>query len=356
MNQKRIDYLDIIKGYVIIMTVFCHYPVMHADSYIGNAVMMFGWGTIPCFFMISGGLMHRMKELDWKKHLWRVAKMYLVLTIWRALYLVYFCIVWEVDPFHVADVLRYLFLFGEIGSVRTGAMWYIEAYIEMLLILPITHFLFSKGKEGRKILLFMLIVLGFSSFVVSSLKYATNGVFDLTELTGLVPLGEYKNMMFWFILGAFVLEYEKETRDFICAKVWRKFLPAIVFLLGLLGLLLFKFRITGAFTYDHVYLDDGFNLISSLLLGLGMYFIFSTRKNGRFSQFMGRVVGKETLGIFYLHVPVLVAYGRLCEKFIPNYTRYYSFLLTVVQTIIVLVICIGVSKLMKKIPVVKWLV
>ena len=61
--MKRIEYLDSMKGFAILLVVFCHFTFLSPETYAGNIVMQMAWSGVPIFLMVSGGLQIVVKRL-----------------------------------------------------------------------------------------------------------------------------------------------------------------------------------------------------------------------------------------------------------------------------------------------------
>ena len=67
--NSRLLYMDNLKGICILLVVFCHYTLLSGSSVVGNAIMTLASAAVPCFMMITGGLLCRTKsDFDWKKN------------------------------------------------------------------------------------------------------------------------------------------------------------------------------------------------------------------------------------------------------------------------------------------------
>lgn len=122
------------------------------------------------------------------------------------------------------------------------------------------------------------------------------------------------------------------------------------FISGLAGLLLIKYGQTGSFRWQGIYLKDGYTWCSTAVLAVGMYLVIqnSERKFWRF-QVM-QCIGKNTMGIFYLHILVL----NMMQRYVFGYlTEYYSWFFNLVKAVIVVMICLAITCLGKKLPLIR---
>lgn len=359
MEKERIEYLDTIKGICILLVVFCHFTVLPSHTYIGNIFMSMAWGAVPCFMMISGGLMHASPAFYWKKYIFKFLRLYSALIIWKIIYLLVHFFIMEIS-FSKTELIKYLFFFGDIPPVNTGVMWYINAYLTALLLYPVSYFLFHTDRQGKKLLFFLLTICFFSGIFIPFCNFLlelfskTTGwsIIDISGLKSISPLTNYSSILFYFLLGAFLFEYENQLKHNISAYKYGKFIPAIMILLGTINLLFIKYMQTGSLQWNGIYLADGYNRLSTVLLALGIYFFFTIHK-GKACDWIAKCIGPYTMGIYYIHYLLLI----VCNTFLYQYlTGYYSFILNCIKTLFITFICILSTILIRKIPVVKMLV
>ena len=168
MSNQRIGYFDSLKGFAICLVVFCHHVVLNDSSILGNVFMSLAWAAVPCFFMVTGGLLHRTKEFSWSKWINKVFKIYVCLVVWKFLYLILF---WAISDITIKtnDLINYLFFMGDIVGVDVGPMWFMKAYLQALIIFPITYYIYSS--KNMQILTYILLLLFVVSVGVAVIDY-----------------------------------------------------------------------------------------------------------------------------------------------------------------------------------------
>ena len=348
MEKKRITYFDALKGLAIMLVVFCHHVVLDGYSILGNVVMSFAWVAVPCFFMVTGGLLHKSREFSWKKWVERILKVYLCLCIWKFGYLIFYGIISDLEINGIV-IIKYLFFLENMNGVDTGPMWFITAYLQALLVLPITYQLYRE--ENKKGLKYALAIFGTCSIVQTLVSFL--GIEILNSLLENIPFSGYTNMLFYFVLGALLLYYREVISEFFNAKKIRKYIPFVLACVGIIGLMLVKHSYTGSFRWHGVYISDGYSIVSTLVMSMGVYLVFSLDLIPEKCNSLLSELGKHTMGIFYLHYPVMVTLRLICEKLIDNFAQYYSFALNVLQTVVVVAICCAITIVAKKIPIIK---
>jgi len=156
-------------------------------------------------------------------------------------------------------------------------------------------------------------------------------------------------MIFYFLAGAFLLEY----RDRILGKkALLRWISAAAFVIGVAGLLMVKYADASVWTWAGIYIADGYRHISTLIASIGFYVFLSLFEYKGFFLFLGRTVGSSTLGIYYMHYIVLAVCSRLLYPRLPE----YFFGMNLLKTLLAAAFCAVITYLIGKIPIVSKLV
>lgn len=353
--KKRELWLDSLKGFCIILVVFCHSPLLSKQTIVGNVFMSFAWAAVPCFMMVTGGLLHHAAEFSWKKYFKRVAQIYLAMCVWRGIYLAVTCLI-RMPAVSKADLIPYLLYLKDIDGVNTSVMWYIAAYLISVLLLPGTWYLFNRcGSAGRKAMLFLTGIAFVSGILCPSadwlLTQCFGDSFSIGKFTKFLPLTNYAHIVFYFLAGAFLFEYRQQIKEKI--GKWKN-LAYLLVPLGIFFLMLVKSAQTGSLAWDDTYLTGGYTRVSTALLAISLWFVFEMNAE-RFPAVqkpLANLLGKNTLGIYYIHFLTLSALREFVYPLIPG----RSFLWNCAKTVAVTAFAALLTILIKKIPWVKKLV
>lgn len=346
MRKERVLYLDTIKMFAIILVVFCHYVMLPFDSVFGNALMSFAWSAVPCFFMVTGYLMHGKESFCMYRHLKKIYHTYFCICSWKVLYLMFYCIITEVH-FSKTELFNYIFLFGNINNVNVGHIWFMYAYMLALFFYPISYYIVNHNDNVMKTytgLLFFMAGIGvysvqFLCTVVA--RFLNINTINIKALLTVLPFSQYANVLFYFFVGGLIFKYSNEIDKLIQRKKYCIF----AILCGILGNMIIKYFYTGSFQWQGIYLEDGYNRFSTLLMSVGFFMFIYSSKNNHKLDFLSKFIGEDTIGIYYLHMPIL----NLLNIYIyPHLQSYYSVSLNVVKTIFVIIICLLISKVVKK--------
>lgn len=362
-NQKqsecqRIEYLDFLKTISIFLVVFCHNVVLDQNSILGNIFMTIAWCACPLFFMCSGAVYISSKTWSWAKWRKRLFKTYTLICVWKFLYFLFYKWLSGVVC-SIQELICYIFLFGSLHNVVTGHFWFMNAYIALLLLLPMMWILYHAGNNGKIALIAIAVV----SYLGSSFIYSLNLLVSIlsnavgvemlavASLTEVMPFGSHGNMIVYFIAGVFLHENADKISVAISNKLKLIYHPKSLYLIsasiGLALLLAIKYHQTGSMRWNFVYLEYGYEWFSTVILTFSVYMLCQSIRYNRHISTLATYIGTKTQSIFYLHVPLL----SLLVKYVYPYTaNYWSFLANCIKTIAVLIVCLLVHKFMKKIP------
>ena len=176
--QKRIEYLDIVKVIAIFLVVFCHF-VLLAQTVPANLFMSACWSGVPMFFLVNGALLFT-RPLKLKKHISKTLAIYLILVVWRLIYLLSIGAILHVpfSGFGKGQIFLYLFAFGNLDGIGTGHLWFIEALLAVYLLFPLFRICFDHP-FGRGLILFFAIYVVYTAVLSLTAFFARVHTIDL---------------------------------------------------------------------------------------------------------------------------------------------------------------------------------
>ena len=137
-NRKHfLDLLRIIACFLVIVnhtnsTIFMHSSPNSIRWYVSLAFFFVSKIAVPVFFMISGYLLLNKVE-DWKKTFSRVLRIIVVLLVCAVIYAIYNGLFISENGTFKSIVEDILLVYKKSP---TNALWYLYAYIGILLMLP----------------------------------------------------------------------------------------------------------------------------------------------------------------------------------------------------------------------------
>lgn len=349
MEKKRIEYLDVLKALGIFFVICNHTALLPEKSLWGNLLMTVSYSAVPCFMMVTGGLMHRPGQRSWKRLFLKAGRVYLLLCFWKVCYLLFYDHLYP-GEYSWMGLIRYVFFFGSFDNVNTGLFWYLHVYLFVLLCFPVTDLLFRGGKRSRAGLLAMG-VLGFGLKYFLRVRELLFGYSPFLErLQVILP---YTSFFFFFVIGAFLFEERERILAFGRKRPQNPWLFCFLFLMGAAALTLEKYRQTGSFFWENVHVSGAYFRISTVVMSVGLYLTVLWAGKVRPLQWLAGQLGPYTMGIYVLHglaVPCvqLFVYARWPDQL--------SLGLELSAAVLILLFCAAVTRLLRRIPAVRWLV
>ena len=104
--------------------------------------------------------------------------------------------------------------------------------------------------------------------------------------------------------------------------------------IGLLGLVLLKYLQSGTFCWQNIHLASGYYWTSTIMAASGMFLLAHRIPLERFRLLKGfsKTVGTSTLGIFYLHMPLI---HILTPVLFVKLTAYNGWLLNLMESLLI---------------------
>ena len=356
ISQRRIELLDRLKGVAGILTLFGHVIIMgngevfrETDLYFNDKVFQLIYSFhMPLFMLISGFLFGRSVRLyDRKKTAEQIfdkaKKLIVPLLLFSVLDLILSISNWISAGIQInikIVALQYLILF-------VTERWFLWAVFWC--------FLFS---------LLWKNLLKENPFVLAALFLIMFAVPD-----GL-NLGAYKYMLPYFIIGNKLFEayyddsMRKRAEKFLNLK---GFIPAVLLFTALLSgyggdktVYISGYKLIGKDIFNQLYIDAYRFLIGlsgSVVMGFLIYFISKSKLTEKVMDILSHV-GKYTMGIYLLSQYVVVyIFNNITDNYYrDNIAAAPNYLLTVLETALALIICLILIKIMKKLPILKYMV
>lgn len=356
-NKSRDLSLDFLKSISVVLVVFFHNMQLNPDSIADNLFMMWGNAAVPVFFLVSGALFFT-RPFSWKRHIYHILRFYLAMTAWKAIYLAIYHFLGVPFPASRRQLLTYLLLFGDIDGVSTGHLWFIEGMLAVLLAAPFLRVCMERDRNAAVYLLALCFVfnqlVGDANFVTGCLaRIVGKEAWNVGSFAEINPLSfQYSNYMFFYMLGGFLQEKKQEKAVSLKAN-------AAMTAVGLMGLMMIKYVQSGTFRWQNTHLSSGYYWISTILIAVGMFLsaayipMQNTRSGvGKLVQGFSKAVGTSTLGIFYLHIPLI---HILTPRLFQQAAAFNGWTLNLLESLAIVAVCWGIVWAGRKLPVIRWL-
>lgn len=348
LSAKRDLSLDLLKGISMLMVVFFHNLQLNPASIADNLFVLAGNAAVPCFFLVSGTLFFA-RPFDMKKHIRRWIQLYLVMVSWRILYLWFYHTLGTPVPGSLRTLLSYLLFFQNIDGVATSHFWFIDALLTVMLIAPLLKH--CRDTNRRLILYLMALLFLFNQLLADGNLLLAIGAQligkpapDISQFAEISPFSlRHSNYMLYYLLGAELAE----RKERISART-----AGLLAAGGLAGLLLIKYLQSGTFCWQGLHITSGYYWISTMLLAGGMYLLTSripVSASAPLSLF-AKTAGASTLGIFYLHIPLITL---LTPSLFDRIAQWNGWIVNMAESLLIVIVSCVIVWIGRRVPVVR---
>lgn len=306
--KKRIEYIDALRGFTMILVVFSHVMLFTLEiesSFINEVFVSF---RMPLFFFISGFIGYK-ANVEWTGRTWW--------TMSRKKLLVQL-----VPTFVFGLICAYAYLNVDFMAFVTSAhklgYWFTIALLEMfLLVYTMNWVLFQFGRRearSRKVVTLVLIYVAlYLSRLIPDYVPSLRGAYDVLSL-------HYVSLYFPFFAFGYICSMYKERFNRILEH---KYFAAIaIVLFALLFYVRREYILPNLGRDAFIFMASFFTQLAVGILGLlVVYNTFRTYADAFTSdKAVGRAlqyIGRRTLDIYLLHfffIPYLPQVGRLLEQ------------------------------------------
>ena len=322
MGKQRIEYIDAMRGFTMILVVFAH--VCHfclGDSRMGgNAVFILF--RLPCFFMISGWLFEPIAQRPFKEVAKHKALVQLLPTF------IFLLLLAPPPEF-----------FHQLGAVK-GGYWFTFALFEFFILYMLMV------RASRRWTPIFAIALTLASFIYSryynSIRLsADESLSMLMDVLGFLSVITWRYFIF-FYLGTWI------RRNFDAFIQWTS-KPVVI------GLITVAFFLIASTSHHDNLLFEIFRFYGGGITGMIMVFTFfrlsaSWLKKWHVSKPL-QYVGTRTLDIYLLHFFFLPRFLMDCAGQLAAYnSRLVEFGYIMVVSLIVLAISLVASYVIRLSP------
>ena len=322
MGKQRIEYIDAMRGFTMILVVFAH--VCHfclGDSRMGgNAVFILF--RLPCFFMISGWLFESVAERPFKEVAKHKAMVQLLPTFIFLLLLAP-----PPDFFH------------QLGAVK-GGYWFTFALFEFFILYMVMV------RASRRLTPIFAITLTLASFIYSRYynsirSSADESLLMLMDILGFLSVITWR-FFIYFYLGTWI------RRNFDSFIRWTSKTVVV-------GLIIVAFLLIASTSHHDNLLFEIFRFYGGGITGMIMVFTFfrlsaSWLKKWHISKPL-QYVGTRTLDIYLLHFFFLPRFLMTYAGQLAEYnSRLIEFIYIMAVSLVVLAISLVASYVIRLSP------
>ncbi|MBR3870672.1 MAG: acyltransferase family protein [Clostridia bacterium] len=308
--KSRNSNIDALRVIAALGVVFIH-AASYADILpfaLFNAITRF---SVPVFFMISGYCMLD-KDYPVKNILSKALRFFLILLGWSAVY----CVISRPENF-VKELL--------LGPVH---FWYLYTAIALYLITPMLS-VFCKNAD-RQTYRYMLALLFISGCIINVMLMTARFPL-LDEILQKTKIWAQTGFIFCYLLGGYFKKFSFSKRE---RFVWVT--------IGLIGVVASFFAIL--FTKSDIAIS--FYSPAVTASAIAVFAVVQTASN-KFIQKVS-VLAPYTLGIYILHILILNYVSQPLFSFMQK-----GFVYVLANAVVTFAISLGISYILKKIPILK---
>ena len=365
--KPRYKFLDVLKILSIVLVVYIHSGglllyIPNQPELVKNIeqlVNCFAFVCVPLFFMVNGALLFN-RELDFKKHVIKTLKTFLLVYFWAFVILL------------LQMPIRYLLDYGEkIDSVYeffksciqfkygwNNHLWFLAQLVLLYLFFPLLKLLFDKNKKYFAFFLGLVFIFTIFSSVLESFNWLVVKMFGsgAAGLTNAISslFNDFKYHYYpafstqayalvYFMAGGLILFYAPQIKAKLASKkIFFNILSVIVIVaMNLIGYWYYtNINPTGeGVEYANIY---------TCVITVTLFLIGMMNDDGRSNPKI-TFVAKNIMGVYLLHhaIQYYISY------FVGLLFDFDHSSLRLVLTALTLAACFGLTVLLNKVKYVK---
>lgn len=360
-KQERQTSIDLLKCIAMLFVVVFHSSLylyssdilsepssLHYLRYLFSTILS---PCVPIFFFANGYLLFN-KELDLKKHVYKILHFIILCGIWGLgkIILLMFIKNEFLSPVEIAEAL-WSWKRGWINS-----LWFLPALICIYLLFPVLKVAYDNNKKVFKFFIIICSIFTFGNVLLNE-----SGTFFLTLVLKKTTTLQGKNFFNFFnpfrgiygyafvyfcIGGCFyniknkILNIQPLKRNIIAGFI------IVICCLGLWGVGICYSKASNVM-WDVVW--NGYDTIFTFVNVICIYILcLNLKKDVAFI----RVISCNTLGIYFIHEIII----HLTCKSVTKYAFLCNIPFTIVYAVVIMMISLMIALVMKKIPVMRRLV
>lgn len=300
----------------------------------------------PCvslFFFVNGYLLFK-KELDLKKHIIKTIRLVILAIIWSFIkVLVLMLIKKEYLSFN-----EILLIIWNLQGGWVNSLWFLGALVCIYIIFPILKLAYDIKPKYFNYFIITAAIFTFGNVILNELGTILNKSMPLQGVNCFSMFNPFRGIygytFVYFCLGGYIYKIEKDIK--LIRPLKRNIISIIVMLIFCLGL----FCVGLLYSYINNTIWDivwnGYDTIFTLGNVLCMYVLSLNYKK---DYKLVKIISSNTLGIYFIH-------GFFVEATIYR-LQEYKFLCNIpyniIYALLILFASLGITLILKKIPVIK---
>lgn len=357
-SKNRWHYIDLMKCIGMLFVIAYHsstYSCSWMDTGEALSFLRYFFSTIlstcvPLFFFANGYLLLN-KPFALKKHITKIVKIIFLTVLWGIIVIALLMPI-ENEYLSLGEFISYLWTWHQ-GWINY--LWYMGALVCIYVFFPLLKTTFDADKRAFVCFTVICAILTFGNTFISDSASITLNIFKLYEGTGRVnffskfnPFRDICGYSFVYFCVGGLAHDAKERIEKISARK-RISAATLVIVLSCFGLFvtgIFLSKFSGT-TWDVVW--NGYDTVFTFT-NVIMLFVLSLSYKGECKLI--RSIAENTLGIYFMHEVFI----HLTRKYVINFPVFSTFIGCVIYAFAIMLLCLFVTKIMLKTPLIKWAV
>lgn len=358
-SENRFANIDLMETIAIIMMLTYHCYLYSADfinntgaiyyiRYFFNAFL----SPCVCIFFFANGYLLFSKDFNLKKHIFKTIRLAIITLIW-ALLKIFLLMPIKNEYLSLSEIPEALWNWknGWINS-----LWFLTALVCIYIFFPLLKNAFDNNKNIFKYFFVILGVLTIGNTFLNHMLTVLLNVL-LHKSTAIVGVNLFNNFnpfrgmlgytMFYFMLGGIL--YDSKDRIISISPKKRNILAILVMLISSTCLFLLGLCYSHATNSIFDIVWYGYDSVCTCLNVICIYTLtISYNKDLKLIT----LISSSTMGVYLIHEFIL----HSTRPYIYEYPALCCFTFDFIYAIILLAVCVFITYIIKKIPIVRKLV
>ena len=357
-KTDRWHYIDLIESIAILFVIIYH-STTYSFSWMENSSALFYIRyylrtilstCVPLFFFANGYLMLN-RSFDLKKHIIKIVKIIVLTLIWSIITLILLMPPIKNEYLSVRELVVYL----QHGKGAINHLWYMGALVCIYIFFPLLKISFD---NYRKAFIYFVIICAIMTFgktficnygsIVLNKFGVHEGIINANCFNMFNPFRGIRGYSFvYFCIGGLAHDFVNKLQDISQKKI--STIAMLTIALSCFGLFMTGIALSNISgkMWDVVW--SGYDTIFTLV-NVCMIFVLSVFYRGN-SKII-RLISINTLGIYFIHAIII----NFTMEFMKTIPFVQSFIGCIVYSLLIMFICLILTQILIRIPIVKKLI
>lgn len=343
------------KCVAIFLVVIYHFNSIPTDFIKNNSMLIYinyffntTWSTcVPIFFFVNGALLIN-KSFDLNKHIRKIIRIIILTFIWGMITFITLVLI------HGEHLSRYEIISGILSwrQDHISYLWFLQAMVVIYIFFPLIKQCFDCNKKSFNFFMITIIAFTFGMVFLFMINFLVVLVFHkqyfnlvFSSLWVFSPVrGIYGYSLGYFMLGGLLFSIREKLRT-------KRYQIISIIAIPVSMLLWMGYGIAQSLQTEKIYdvAWFGYDSIFALIMVIAFFIISLNYKSRGIIGKLISIIGKNSLGIYLLHIII----GNIVRPLYSFPIINGNVLLNWILTLCLVLLSLGVCLLLKKVPVIK---